>query len=138
MLSELAEKHYHAELTDLLDVLGRGRQVLQKCVEFVKENGNEYMDLYGKNLVDIAIYLICGYLFCGQASSKVDMEVAVAGENSQQNGTMSMKSRKAIFARRYISRNAAKIKALAEVICAGDKSTFTDYSTMVGPVPSQD
>jgi alkylation response protein AidB-like acyl-CoA dehydrogenase len=138
MLSELAEKNYQAELNDLLEVLDHDRQLLQKCVEFVKENGNDYMDLYGKSMVDIAIYLICGYLFCGQAGSKVDMEVAVAGENSQLNGTMSMKSRKAIFARRYISRNTAKIEALAKVICTGDKSTFTDYSAMVGPVPSQD
>jgi len=39
-----------------------GTEQLKKSVAFVKENGNEYMDLYGRALVDIAIDLITGFL----------------------------------------------------------------------------
>jgi hypothetical protein len=46
-----------------------------------------------------------------------------------------MKQRKAMMARRYVTRNAPKIAALAEGICAGDKSTFANYEALVGPVP---
>ena len=96
------------------------------------------MDLYGKALVDIAINLITGYLFCSQASTKVDMQVAIDIEGSQANNvTISMKERKAMIARRYIERNALKIAALAESICAGDKSTFTDYEALIGPVSTE-
>ena len=45
-----------------------------------------------------------------------------------------MKKRKAIIARRYIEKNAPKIKALTERVCQGDKSTFSDYDALVGPI----
>ncbi len=134
-LTELAEQQYKSELNDLLDILVEAREQLKKAVAFVKENGNEYMDLYGRALVDIAIDLIIGYLFCGQASTKVEMEVAAAENGQADNGNIvSMKNRKAMIARRFITRNAPKITSLIESICMGDKSTFTDYATLVGPI----
>jgi hypothetical protein len=127
-MAELAERDYDAEATCSTFWPGaadeRGHRLL-------KEQGNEYMDLYGRPLVDIAIDLINGYLFCGQAGTKVVMEVPVAG-NGQK---IAMKERKAMLARRFITKNAPKIAALAESIRAGDKSTFTQYEALVGPVP---
>ena len=115
--------------------LAEGTEKLKKAIAFIKENGNDYMDLYGRALVDMAIDLINGYLFCGQASTKVDMEAARSVEDGQSdNGTISMKERKAKISRRFITRNSPKIMALAELICAGDKSTFADYEALIGPV----
>jgi 3-(methylthio)propanoyl-CoA dehydrogenase len=89
------------------------------------------MDLYGKDLVDIAIKIICGYLFCGHASSKADMEVAV-----DNNGkTVSMKKRKATIAKRYITRNARKIDGWAQNITSGCTSSFEHYNDIAGAVP---
>ena len=106
--------------------------------EFTKENGNDYMDLYGRALVDVAIDLINGYLFCGQAGTKVDMAVAVANGGAALNGqTIPMKKRKAMLARRYVEKNAPKIKALTDLVCQGDKSSFTDYEALVGSVPEE-
>ena len=48
-----------------------------------------------------------------------------------------MKARKAGVARRYITKNAAKIAALAAIICTGDKSTFADFKSFVGPVSAE-
>ena len=93
------------------------------------------MDLVGRDLVDIAIDLIVGYLFCDQASTNVQMDVAVAGATNGEPKTISMKQRKQMVARRFITRNAPKIKALCEKIKAGDKSTFSEYESLVGPVP---
>ncbi len=133
-IAELTQQQFQPEVKDLLEKLVEGAEQLKKSVAFVKENGNEYMDLYGRALVDIAIDLINGHLLCGQASTKVDMEVA-AGDGTADNGeTTPMKERKAMVARRYITKNAPKIAALAELICTGDKSTFTDYETVIGPV----
>jgi hypothetical protein len=93
------------------------------------------MDLYGRAVVDLAIDLINGYLFCGQASTKVDMEVPVAEDGSADNGkTIPMKQRKAMLARRYITRNVPKIASLVKLIQTGDKSTFTEYAALVGKV----
>jgi len=109
-----------------------------KCASFVKEKGVEYMDLWGRPLVDIAMDLIIGYLFLDQASTKVEMNVPISGEGGKASGEMiSMKKRKTMIARRYITKSAPKIVARAEVIMSGDKSTMTDYSVLVGPVVNE-
>jgi len=134
-LSELSGQSYEPQLRDLLEKLAKGTEQLQKSIGFVKEQGTEYMDLYGRGLVDIAIDLINGYLLCGQASTKVDMEVlASAADGRSNNGRVAMKDRKTKIARRYIIKNAPKIASLAKIICTADKSTFTDYEALIGPV----
>jgi len=134
-IAELTQQQFQPEVKDLLDKLAEETEQLKKSVAFVKENGNEYMDLYGRALVDITIDLITGFLLCGQASTKVDMEIAAAEKGQADNGeTIPMKQRKAIVARRYITKNTSKITALVELICTGDKSTFTDYEALVGGV----
>ncbi|MCP4610272.1 MAG: acyl-CoA dehydrogenase [Planctomycetes bacterium] len=135
-IAELAGQDFDEKVKDLLETLAAGTEQLKESIAYVKEQGNEYMDLYGRALVDIAIDLINGYLFCGQASTKVDMQVSVAENGQADNSqTISMKERKATVARRYITKNAPKIAALAELIRTGDKSTFSDYEAMIGPVP---
>ena len=135
-LNDLAGEKYDPELKELLALLAAGSEVMVKAAAFVKEQGADYMDLYGRALVDIAIMLINGYLFCGQASAKVDMQVPVAPDGS--NGeTISMKKRKAMIARRYITKNAMQIRTLAEIIFSGDKSTFEQYGALIGPVPQE-
>ncbi len=136
VMTDLADQEFDPEIADLLEMLAKGRELLAESVVYVKGQGNDYMDLYGRAVVDIAIDLINGYLFCSQASTKVDMQVPVAENASGDNGkTISMKQRKAILARRYVTKNAPKIKALAELIRTGDRSTFTEYEALVGPVP---
>jgi hypothetical protein len=66
------------------------------------------------------------------------MEVAKSIEAGQNtNGTISMRERKAVIARRYITKNAPKIAALEQLIRMGDKSTFSDYESLVGPVVTE-
>jgi alkylation response protein AidB-like acyl-CoA dehydrogenase len=131
----LAGQKYDAEVADLLQKLAEGTQQLNAAIEFTKEQGNDYMDLYGRALVDVAIDLINGYLFCSQASTGVDMSVAIAGNSAKNGQKVPMKQRKATLARRYVEKNAPKIKALTDLVRRGDKSTFSDYEALVGPVP---
>jgi 3-(methylthio)propanoyl-CoA dehydrogenase len=136
-LAELAQKEYATELKDLLAKLAEGTKQLFSSVAFVKQQGADYMDLYGRPLVDIAMDLIVGYLFCDYASSKVEMNVAVEDSDESKEQTIPMTKRKAIVARRFITKNAPKIAALAQLICSGDKSSFTDFAALIGPVPEQ-
>jgi len=135
-LTELEQQNYDPQLKDLLAKLAEGTKQLKHAVTFVKHHGTEYMDLYGRPLVDIAIDLIVGYLFCDYASSKVEMDVPVdgeAGESKEQ--TIPMKKRKAIVARRFITKNSIQIDALVQLICSGDKSSFADFGALIGPIP---
>ncbi len=135
-LAELAALEYDLAVGDLLTKLAEGTKQLGAAIAFAKEQGNDYMDLHGRALVDVAIDLINGYLFCSQAGTDVEMNVAVAGNGAACNGqTIPMKQRKLLLARRYIEKNAPKITALTDLICRGDKSTFSDYEALIGPVP---
>jgi hypothetical protein len=137
-LAKLAAQEYAPETKDLIGKLAEGVEQLKGAVEFVKDKGNDYMDLYGRALTDVAIALINGYLLCDQAGTKVQMDVAVAPGASSTNGqTVPMKQRKALVARRYVEKSVPKIKALTELICQGDRSTFSDYEALVGPVQEQ-
>ncbi len=135
-LAELAGLEYDADVSDLLRKLAEGTEQLNAAIEYTKTQGNDYMDLYGRALVDVAIDLINGYLLCGQAGSKVEMDVPVAVNTGSKNGqTVPMKQRKALLARRYVEKNAPKIRTLTDLVLQGDKSSFTDYEAMIGPVP---
>jgi hypothetical protein len=137
-VAELAGKEFNDSVKDLLDILDSVRKKLMEAVPFVKDSGIDYMDLYGRDIVDIAIFVINGYLFCGQASSKVDMDVAVAGNGEGGIAkTVKMTDRKKILARRYITKGQSQMLAKIAAICSGDKSTFSDYESLAGPVPEE-
>ncbi|HPS54627.1 MAG TPA: acyl-CoA dehydrogenase family protein [Sedimentisphaerales bacterium] len=138
LITEMLTKEYDPTVKDLLELLAKGTEQMKDAIAFVKEKGNDYMDLYGRAIVDIAINLIIGCLFCDQASTKVDMQVAVSTEAGKASGkTISMKDRKALVARRYITKNAPKIKALTETIKNGDKTTFEQYQNLVPPIVAE-
>jgi alkylation response protein AidB-like acyl-CoA dehydrogenase len=136
---ELSEKEYDPALQDILKLLAQGTEQMLEAVAYVKSINEKYMDLFGRQLVDIAIDLVIGYLFCDQASTKIDMQVPVSGAtgHAEEGKTVSMKERKTVVAKRFITRNAPKIKALTEEICSGDQSTFNEYECLVGPIVAQ-
>ncbi len=134
-IEELAAKEYEPQFKDLLETLANGTETMKQCIAAIKGRGVEYMDLWGRPLVDTAMDLINGYLFVGLASAKVDMMVpAMETEGGEM---VSMKKRKAAIARRFIGKNAAKIETRARLICSGDTSTMSDYGMVVGPVPTE-
>jgi hypothetical protein len=135
-IAELAGMDYCNEVKPMVDLLVEATEILKKSAAYIKEAGIDYMELYGRNIVDIAIDIIIGYLFCSQASTEVEMETAIASGNSD-SPTISMAKRKIMVAERFISKNAIKIKALGEMIASGNKSTFKQYEALIGPVPEE-
>ncbi len=135
-LAELAEQRYEPQVQDLLAILKDNTELLLKTVVYVKEKGVEYMDLHGRELVDTAIAIICGYLFCGQASGKVDIDVETPKSDDGQT-KMSMKKRKELVARRYITKNALLIKSLIESVMSGNVSSLEQYDALAGAVPTE-
>jgi hypothetical protein len=136
LIEDLAKEKIDDDMKDLVSMLEECKELMNECVVFVKDKSNDYMDLFGRPLVDIAMDIIMGYLFCSQGSTQVEMGVPVASDNSQsEDGTISMKQRKKMIARRFITRNYVKAKQFAEVIKSGDTSTFEQYEELIGPVP---
>ena len=48
LIAEYAQQKYEPQLNDLLAKLAEGMEQMKKAIAFVKENGNDYMDLYGR------------------------------------------------------------------------------------------
>ena len=105
------------------------------------------MDLVGRPLVDAAIMLIVGHLFLQQAVAEPvwQDDFTTKPKSGNGNGTdnknenldsyRAWQNHKKVLAHRYINNNIAKIKMVHAQILRNDRSTITDYDTIVGPVP---
>ena len=84
-------------------------------MQFTKaQSGAAYRDLYARSLVDMAVYLIVGALFCDQAT---------AGDTKQA------------IARRWLAWRMPEFHMLKDRISSGDTQILTDFPTLAGPVP---
>ncbi len=110
-------KYSNERVSDLKLKLMDAKNTLLKTVTYVKERGNEYMDLSGRRLVDSAATIIIGHLLLGQAAQI---------------------ERKRHVARRFIEPRLAQLRADCELVCSGDTSPLDDLELLAGPVPSND
>jgi len=113
-----ARETWPEDLAPLVEQIRAGLDDLNEAVAFVKEQGGtEYMDLVGRKLVDMAITLVVGVLFCDQATAN-DAKKPVA--------------------RRWLAVGMPDLRKNKELICSGDRSAMTDFETLAGPVPVTD
>ena len=110
-------KYSDERVSDLKLKLMDAKNTLLKAVAYVKERGNEYMDLCGRKLVDSAITIIVGHLLLGQAAQI---------------------ERKRQVARRFIEPGLVRLRADCELVCSGDTAPLDELDLLAGPVPSND
>ena len=115
-LDIFTQREYDGELAPLAQKLADVSPLLAQAVTFVKEQGNEYMELHGRQLVDIACDLYMAYLLLNQA------------RHSQE---------KLVTASRYILEIVPRAKYNYELIISGDRSSLDCFETLAGPLPSE-
>ena len=92
--------------------------MLDEAVEFTKaQSGAGFRDLYARKLVDIAIYLVVGALFCDHATAS-ESKLAVA--------------------RYWLSQRMPEIQMLHQQILSGDTAVIDEFETLAAPVPATD
>jgi len=110
-----ARDDWPAEIAPLIEQIRAGLAELSEAVAFVKaQGGTEYMDLVGRKLVDMAIALVVGALFCDAAVES---------------------GRKLAVARRWLADKMPELRMNKELILAGDRSVISDFEALAGPVP---
>jgi len=120
VIEELLAKPTHmdawpAEIAPMIDQLKDGLAMLLSAIEFTKaQSGMTHRDLYARKLVDIAIYIVVGVLFCDQATAS-DTKKAVA--------------------KYWLAWRMPEIRMLKEKICSANQSAVTDFAILAGPVP---
>jgi alkylation response protein AidB-like acyl-CoA dehydrogenase len=144
VLTELLDRAWPEELHPFVDDIRAGLAILNECIAFTKaQSGTEYMDLYGRKLVDMAIYLIVGALFCDQATAgkQVATDPAVANQPAAANVTPTgtcaapMAEKKKLTAQRWLKDKMPVIRQLREQILSGDRMVITEFDMLAGPVP---
>jgi len=110
------DKGFQKPLEGLAKKLRAARKDLAKCIEYVKKKGSDYTDLYARDLVDIAIDVLVGYLFLHQAAKS---------------------KKKLITARHFIARAVPRMKMLARRVTSGDQTILKHFKTIAGAPPAQ-
>jgi len=109
---ELAAEGFEGALGELAGKLAENRELTAKAVEFLKKQSSDYLDLYSRKLVDMAIDIYIGYLFLKQAKKSEHKEAV---------------------ARKFINDASTRGKANFDLITSGRKEVLTDYQNIVGP-----
>ncbi|MCY2929914.1 MAG: acyl-CoA dehydrogenase family protein [Planctomycetota bacterium] len=115
VLEELLNRTWPDTVAPLIVQIREGVAIMNECIEFVKSQpGTAYRDLYARKLVDIALYLIVGTLFCDQATAS-DVKLAVA--------------------RYWLTWRMPEIRSNRERIFSRNQSAVDDFAILAGPVP---
>ncbi len=115
LVDELLDKDWPEDLAEPAEKLKAGRALLAEAVGYVKQQGGtEYMDLMGRRLVDMAIYLIVGALLLDQARSS---------------------QTKKLVARRWLATKLPELRMHHDFILSGERTPMTDFEALAGRVP---
>ncbi|MGB2986005.1 MAG: acyl-CoA dehydrogenase family protein, partial [Phycisphaerae bacterium] len=132
------EQHEYLDksLHELKQKLVEGKELVLKGVAFVKEKGVDYMDLYGRKLVDAAAVVLIGHLLLQQASAESGRHARPL-RPSPHEGTGCEQPvapmHKQLVARRYIETNLPTIRRDMTLLCSGDASALKDFEILAGP-----
>lgn len=108
-------RDWSGDLKDAIEKIRAGKDLLNEAIAFVKDQGGvEYMDLMGRRLTDMAIYLIVAALFADQATAKES---------------------KKIILHRWLATKMPELKMNHEFILSGERSPMTDFEILAGPLP---
>ncbi|MCK4850184.1 MAG: acyl-CoA dehydrogenase family protein [Phycisphaerae bacterium] len=111
-----AQREYDGDLAPLAQKLAEVLPLFAQTTAFVKEQGTEYMDLHGRQIVDAATDIYMAYLLLNQA------------RHSQEKLTV---------ADRYILEVLPRVKYNCELITSGDRTSLDCFETLAGPVPTE-
>jgi 3-(methylthio)propanoyl-CoA dehydrogenase len=115
VLDMVLDKDWPATVTTQIEQIREGLEILDESIAFIKaQPGANYRDLYARKVVDIAIYLIVGALFCDYATAS-ETKLAVA--------------------KYWLAEKMPEIRMLKEQILSGDVAVVTDFEALAGPVP---
>ncbi|UCD30528.1 MAG: acyl-CoA dehydrogenase family protein, partial [Planctomycetota bacterium] len=112
-IEEFEQTEYDDELLQgFKEKLIEGKELVLKGITVVKEQGGDYMDLFGRKLVDSACTVVIGHLLCRQAADN---------------------ERKRFVAQRFIETNLPTICRDIDLVCSQDRSVLEHYEAIAGP-----
>lgn len=118
LLAYDADKQYEdAKLAELHRQLDEAHELVTESIAFIKTKDASYMNLVGRQLVDMSISIVVGYLLLEQA---VDND------------------RKKVVADCFITKQMDQLKMKHGQILSGNTTILSEYDLIAGPVPTVD
>jgi len=114
VIEDILDRDFPEDVKPMVQEIRDGLVLLDEAVAYVKEAGMEYMDLVGRKLVDMAMALIVGGLFCDYATGKEE---------------------KKAVARRWLSHKMPELRMNHGIILSGDRQIISDFDVLAGDVP---
>jgi alkylation response protein AidB-like acyl-CoA dehydrogenase len=115
LLEELLDGDWAEDIRPLIEQIRGGMRDLADVIDHVKEQPDaNYRRLYARKIVDMALILIIGALFCDHATGS---------------------EKKKAVARHWLAAKMPELKRNRQLICSGDQSILTDFEALAGPVP---
>ncbi len=114
VIESILDRDWPADIAPLVQQIRDTLVILDECVAFVKTIDMDYESLVARQMVDMAIGLIVGALFCDHATAKPE---------------------KLAVARRWLATKLPEARMFKEIIFSGDKQIVTEFETLAGPVP---
>ncbi len=120
VISDLLAKPTHmdawpADIAPMIEEIRGGIADLNEAIAFVKsQSGVNHRDLYARKLVDMAIYLLVGALFCDQATAS---------------------EKKKAVASYWLAWRMPELRMNKERILSGNLAPVEQFDALAGPVP---
>jgi alkylation response protein AidB-like acyl-CoA dehydrogenase len=116
IIDQLFDHPWPESLQPLVDQVGEAMAVLNEAIAFIKEQaGGEYMELYGRRLVDMACAILIAALFVDHATAA---------------------DKKRTIAQHWLDTNLPRIKMNRDMICSGDRSIIKSFEELAGALPT--
>jgi alkylation response protein AidB-like acyl-CoA dehydrogenase len=114
IIDDLLDRPWNPPAAALVEMVRDSKAQLDECVEFVKGQSQDYIDLHGRRLVDMAITLLVGALFCEQAADSREREQ---------------------LARLWLAERLPELHRDMMLVRSGDRTVITDFGSIVGDIP---
>ncbi len=115
LIEQILDREWNDDVQPMVNLIQDARKDLAAAVEFVKEHPDaNYRRLYARKLVDMALILIIGSLFCDQANTD---------------------AKRKTFAQHWLDTRLPELHRNKEAICSGAHLTISEFDTLAGPVP---
>jgi hypothetical protein len=116
LIGELLDRDWPADQQEAVDRLSEARGQMAEAIGFVKSQpGGDYMDLYGRRLVDMAITLIVGALLADHATASPRKQATLG---------------------RWLAWKLPQFEADQQMIMTGDRQILQEFEALAGPVPA--
>ena len=116
VIADLLDRSWPETVAPLAAQVKEGLALLDEAVAFVKaQSGSEYMDLYGRKLVDMGCALVIAALFCDHATAS-ETKLAIA--------------------RRWLFAKLPEVRMNKDLVCSGNQAVMSDFLALAGPVPA--